>query len=638
MGKMVVRDSGGASRAWDDFGVRFVELGELAEVNAKRQESELANASGQLQELLEQYLEQPTDGSDIGPSQTCQYHKLFLSRMLSAHSLSPHETFLHPVACVIAISSSLPAPIDSLRHLYAQTAQGNKTLPGFVNPEYLRYYVLVHDEDKDDFGKSSALFDQMKRHFGLHCHLLRLRSHECLPSDEDSVELPPIEWLSPLEDLGRLQDQGLSCLILLEKSSLTFFLSLDDLIDIASPPLHLFESDVTAIKGFVRELIAQSIVPHMENRVAFWNEQFASPRRGISGRFMSLSKKWTGFGTGSRNTSMASGIGGGTSGHYDSLQGSYYWDTPEAKLRKLADYAFMLRDYKLASSTYELLRSDYGNDKAWKYLAGANEMCAVSSLLNPLSTIPKTRLEGLDQMLETASYSYLARCSDRQSALRTMTLGVELLKVRGRVAAEMASKWAIRILELGLVGSVGHVLISERVASCFSAQAGMGSSGLGSRKRKAALWNVVSAGEWMKLGKADFAAERLDDADVLYSSGRFPEGSRLFGEMSSFLEQLELAVRIKLGQARQRGLSDIDGQLNDAGELLVEETSEQLDIRSHRRSLMGTTNPLDTNPISPARIRTDPFIRDEEDDFGSAPLSPVQARRKDLFSRDDDFE
>src|SRR5271155_6122798 len=133
-----------------------------------------------------------------------------------------------------------------------------------------------------------------------------------------------------------------------------FFLS-DDLIDIARPPSHLFESDVTAVKGFVRELIVQSIVPHMENRVAFWNEQLASPRRGISGRFMSLAKKWTGFGTGYRNTSMASGPGGGASGNYDSLQGSYRWDTAEAKLRKLADYAFMLRDYKLASSIYELL-------------------------------------------------------------------------------------------------------------------------------------------------------------------------------------------------------------------------------------------------------------------------------------------
>ena len=210
MGKVVVRDSIGASRAWDDFGVRFVELGELTEIDVQRQESELGESFGRLEELLEHYLELPMDGSSSGPSPASGYHRLFLNRILSAHALTTHETFLHPVACVIAISSGLPAPIDSLRHLYAQTAQGNKTLPGFVNPEYLRYYVLVHDEDRDDLSKSSALFDQMKRHFGLHCHLLRLRSMECRPSDEDSVELPLVEWLSPSEDLGRLRDRGSS--------------------------------------------------------------------------------------------------------------------------------------------------------------------------------------------------------------------------------------------------------------------------------------------------------------------------------------------------------------------------------------------------------------------------------------------
>ena len=218
MGKVVVRDSAGASRAWDDFGVRFVELGELTKIDVQRQESEPSVSFGRLEELLENYLELPTDGPSLGPSQTSLYHKLFLNRILSAHTFTTHETFLHPVACVIAISSSLSAPIDSLRHLYAQTAQGNKTLPGFVYPEYLRYYVLVHDEDKDDFAKSSALFDQMKRHFGLHCHLLRLRSSECLPSDEDSVELPPVEWLSPSEDLGRLRDRGLSIFVMPQKA------------------------------------------------------------------------------------------------------------------------------------------------------------------------------------------------------------------------------------------------------------------------------------------------------------------------------------------------------------------------------------------------------------------------------------
>jgi hypothetical protein len=41
-------------------------------------------------------------------------------------------------------------------------------------------------------------------------------------------------------------------------------------------------------------------------------------------------------------------------------------------MRKLADFAFMLRDWKLAHSTYDLLRTDFNNDKAWKYHAAAH--------------------------------------------------------------------------------------------------------------------------------------------------------------------------------------------------------------------------------------------------------------------------
>ena len=40
-------------------------------------------------------------------------------------------------------------------------------------------------------------------------------------------------------------------------------------------------------------------------------------------------------------------------------------------MRKLADFAFMLRDWKLAHSTYDIVRKDFANDKAWKYAAGA---------------------------------------------------------------------------------------------------------------------------------------------------------------------------------------------------------------------------------------------------------------------------
>ncbi|KAK5239151.1 hypothetical protein LTR16_012219, partial [Cryomyces antarcticus] len=111
-------------------------------------------------------------------------------------------------------------------------------------------------------------------------------------------------------------------------------------------------------------------------------------------------------------------------------------------MRKLADYAFMLRDFKLAQSTYDLLRTDFSNDKAWKNYAGANEMAAISTLLASQSLSTKARLDTVDQMLETACYSYITRCAAPYSALRTLALGLELLKLRGASAADDAARWA----------------------------------------------------------------------------------------------------------------------------------------------------------------------------------------------------
>ena len=55
------------------------------------------------------------------------------------------------------------------------------------------------------------------------------------------------------------------------------------------------------------------------------------------------------------------------SGNYDISTSSYPPSTPEAQMRKLADYAFMLRDWRLAHSTFDIVRKDFANDKAWKY-------------------------------------------------------------------------------------------------------------------------------------------------------------------------------------------------------------------------------------------------------------------------------
>ena len=255
----------------------------------------------------------------------------------------------------------------------------------------------------------------------------------------------------------------------------------------------------------------------MERSVATWNEQILSRRRGLSGRFMSLSKRWTPFG-GSRTSSSSSTTS--SNSNYDSLQGFYRPDAPEAIMRRLADYCFMLRDWKLALSTYDILRTDFQNDKAWRHYAGAAEMAALSALMAPTPLSPKSRAENIDAWIEAASYSY----TDRQRsaapyyALRTLALSFELLRLRGAAAADDAARWATRILETGLVGAAGHALITERISACYSVRVGTGMYKLCSRRRKAALWAVLAAQTWYTLGKSVQAERALDIALGLFNT------------------------------------------------------------------------------------------------------------------------
>lgn len=374
---------------------------------------------------------------------------------------------------------------------------------------------------------------------------------------------------------------------------------------------YLFGSDATAIRAFIRELVVQSVIPFMENKVAVWNDQVASRRRGISGRFMSMSRRWAGFGSSSR--SSIGGSAGGNSGNYDPTRHSYSPDTPEAVLRKMADYAFMLRDWKLAASTYDMIRSDYGNDKAWKYHAGAHEMCAVSMLLNPLATSAKIKLESVDQMFETACYSYLTRCSDATHALRCLSLAVELLKSRGGSATESAAKWAMRVMDFGLVGSVGQILYTERVAACYASKTPVGAAKWGSRRRKAGMWSILAADQWLKAGQPTLASACLEEAERLYADVLQTDGVFPMPEMQSFVDNLRHAVRVEYLEARGFDARDQPASEDPLG---TEETSEKLDMRHHRRSLVGPPVQLDAGalnttqgPLNPESPPNDDFER-----------------------------
>ena len=604
-GKVTVRDSVGAGKTWEDFAVRFVELGdglELPEVvsgSRKSAEGQIVAANGtkpipgsviaqrmrtggditSIETLVDRHLSYAEQfpsisgeeflnlkNSQRGPDVPSPFYTLYLRRVLSGLPLSPHETFSHPVACVIAISSRNTNPIETLRNLYDESSRGAKRLPLWVNNEYLRYYVLVHDEERDDITKSMTLFEQMKRHFGLHCHLLRLRSSECVATDDDSIQLPRCEWLAAPEELAEIQTRE----------------SQED-IEISYP--CIYESDTTAIKTFIREMVTQSIVPSMERCVVTWNDQVASRRRGISGRFISMSKKWA-FGGSSRSSSN-----GPTSSNsnYDALQGFYRPDAPEAVMRKLADYAFMLRDWKLAYSTYDLLRTDFNNDKAWKYHAAANEMAAVSQLMMPQAISSKVRSETIDQMLETASYSYITRCGATYGALRSLALGMELLRLRGGSATEDAARWGTRLLENKVVGVVGDALFKERVSACYASKKGAGSELWGSRTRKSALWSILAADAWLTLGKIQQSKQRVEEANGKYGMLTNQDSLSHFAHANEFLEALQREVQLALYP--ESGIEG-PGQGDDLIDTSIGEESEAFVSRPHRRSVMGQVTPL----------------------------------------------
>ncbi len=568
-GKVVVRDSNGAGKAWEDFALRFVRFGEGIEepeavsgagLNGQggaAKGGKKEDAIGLVEKVVERHLKfaEETHGSggfggaasppltpfrddDLDADATSPYYALYLRRLLSGMPLACHESFAHPVACVMAISSRNPAPIEALQKLYRETtSQGERGLPPWVDGEYLRYYVLVHDEENGDITKSMALFDQMKRNFGLHCHLLRLRSSQSAETDDDSIPLPRSDWMTAAEELADIEAS-------------------DAREDFEDPTRYIFESDATAIRTFVREMVTQSLIPTMERNVSVWNDQVASRRRGISGRFMSLSKKWS-FGGSSRNSTSSS-----SSSNYDSL-GFYRADSPEAIMRRLADFAFMLRDWKLAMSTYDLLRADFQNDKAWRYHAAANEMAALALLIMPQSLSSKTRLDNITQVLEHAFYSYHIRCAALPGAARCTLLAMELLRLRGGSGIDESVRWAARVLESRLLGPVGDALLRERMAVCYASKRGAGSRAWGARRRKAALWSVLAAESWVGMGKNVQARRCVAEARGMYAGLPGECGVQRFGAASDFLAGLNERVKEGLGGVDGFGggedLIDVEG-------------------------------------------------------------------------------
>lgn len=602
-GRVTVRDSQAVSTSFDDFAVRFTASPEKLNNNNNQSpppteaslplsptspssnsthtnspSSPSSSAYALFQKPgLEKYIEQvvsnrsKSSSSSKPPRHDAVYVDLF-QKLLADFPVSPFETFSHPVAGIVAISSNNHQPIETLSALYNQSH--DPSVPEYVNKEYLRYYLLLHDE-QSDLSKSNALFEKMKRHFGLQCHMVRIRRPII---HETAIEYPTSKWIS-----YTLAGQE------------------------PRPPVTIHPDDLDSLKSTVRELVVQSVIPFMERCVTTWNDQYASSRRGIAGRFFSASRKYFAstnksssiFGQApsfpfssplSSSTSAVSSAAAAANGNYNPVTSTYGYLSPEALLRKLADFAFMLRDYKFAYSTYELLKRDFTNDKAWSYLAASQEMCAVSYLLSAEgnSLTVKSRTDVIEFMLDQSTYSYISRCSMPSYALRCILLASELMcTTRSPTAAsEGASRWILKALNEKLVGPLGSALLLERVSNSYSChgiisasnadgqlqsqnqlqnQAPATDNSVGgepkqligstttstrmknSRDRKAAFWMLLAAREWATTTAAAVTGDParlaeskdcLELCEVVYGELEWAQRpERLLGKLVSVIEE-----------------------------------------------------------------------------------------------------
>lgn len=575
-GRVTVRDSQAVSMSFEDFAVRFVpppkqpappapvptspqSPGAASVISSSSSKSSFSYALYQ-KTILETHIDHLLKTQDnTSPHHDPVYLEVF-KRLLSDFPVSPFETFSHPAAGIVAISSNNQQPIETLSALYNQSHDAS--VPEYINKEYLRYYVLVHDE-QTELSTSIALFEKMKRHFGLQCHMVRIHRKV----DDSAVDFPQSQWIS-------------------------YTAATTD----PKPPVKVHPEDLESLNAMVRELVVQSVIPFMERCVTTWNDQYASSRRGIAGRLFSASRKY--FTSNNKSGSIfgqsptfpftspsSNGATSSANGNYNPQTSTYGYLSPEALLRKLADFAFMLRDYKFAYSTYELLKRDFTNDKAWSYLAASQEMCAISYLLSPEgnSLTVKSRTDVIEFMLDQSTYSYISRCSMPSYALRCILMSSELMcTTRSPTAAsEGASRWILKALNEKLVGPLGSALLLERISNSYSCHGyisaknaetsvtnGTGtnaSSGSGaaksdgtmtpveqqagrrlknSRNRKAAFWMLLAAREWAATTAVTGDSARLAQSkdclelcDAVYGEFEWAQQpDKLLGKLATAIE------------------------------------------------------------------------------------------------------
>ncbi|OCF74953.1 hypothetical protein I204_03799 [Kwoniella mangroviensis CBS 8886] len=466
-----------------------------------------------------------------------QHYAITRSLLLSSRPLASHETFNHPVGILFAVSTVTPDPLGTLNKLHAQSSSSAiQNVPWMDGSTVLRFYVVVHDVNTmgDDMAPAHELLANVKKAYGPHSTLLVINSqieHREPPMSPDVATHPSIPLPRPFTPeqsnpsaLSQVYASALSSLTLSPMAAASASLGESAVSDTPFSPSRparrklygakLTAEDTQRLAALVRELVVQSLVPWMEARVREWNEVYHANRRGITGRLFGAGRKFFG----SRPNSPAPGT---TPTGYNTVKGYYPTSAVEALSRRLADFSFMLRDYKFAGSVYDSLRKDFAQDRAWRYAAGATEMYGLCLLLSHpffLPSSPPTKPVSFTNLQHTEITSWLEQAVTayhQHSPITQIQLDALRITVLYYEAWKAIGEWR----------SVGYCLVkgsgeSDEVPSAVMIEEAAAADVKGGKsqkgKRRRAFHLVLAARRFETAGLKTYSRRCLERASQIY--------------------------------------------------------------------------------------------------------------------------
>ncbi|KAJ1919336.1 hypothetical protein H4219_002024 [Mycoemilia scoparia] len=334
------------------------------------------------------------------------YYKFRQAWINNSTNFSEHEGFNHPVACLVVTSTSNKSILDTFSTLRSSFHIQSLAGGSYSNP-LLVHNVLLHDGRLSEMSEQTleSLFSGVKQQLGNNVTILDLgrerRNADGGDVTSSSTNKVPDIWSNHFSVFGYESGSG-------------------------SPKNKqgegegygktLTHEDIKILREAIKAIASKRILPHMEIQLQVLSKETENQRRAITGRLFSVGRKY--FSTSNIVSSQKTGTDG---------EIFYTYSSPEAKLRKLGDYAFMLRDFKFAFTVYHAARRDYESDKAWKCYAGAIEMAGMCKVLTEVSVSSSN--PDFDSLFNDAISCYLNKTNKPclKYAVRTVIFYTALL-------------------------------------------------------------------------------------------------------------------------------------------------------------------------------------------------------------------